>query len=524
MSRNSRRSSAGQPTLRSRRAPSHRRRRTHRSEKRRGRSYAPFSAITSAETSPTPTPQANDVRAVVRVSRPAIAASLLIGAAIALVTIGLALRLRQSFVPQPPSAATGVVAALFALAFGVRAPQRLTYRYAIAAWRRFAQGAAARFDLAPLVGHGPVDGQLCWMVLAVVALAAGIATALMPPTVSLFSHFYAWLHTHFLWSAAPFAVLQLAFALAACLIPCAAMGLAVALLHVLYCPDAEWDIRASAYVAIGASAGCFAIALAESAALPPDSILLAASLPLLLTALIASAMASKRASPSSNGQTSQESMPPVSIDSWPVLLRAGVVAIGGAAAFAMTVWSQLQAAADAGAFFIVAASLASLAIGIIVERAAGRGAARNVGGFGVAYAIAGITIALGALTLLYGRPISTPLAVLLVGCAVAAAGYCLSYGREALMARVALRSAVSALTLARLMFCAGATIWFAAPPANGVLSGPATLIILAVALVALGGVLILHEPNYDPASRRIRLVAVFASIVVLGLLVPLATR
>ena len=41
---------------------------------------------------------------------------------------------------------------------------------------------------------------------------------------------------------------------------------------------------------------------------------------------------------------------------------------------------------------------------------------------------------------------------------------------------------------------------------------PATLVFLTLSLLALGGMLIIHEPSYSPATRRVRLWAVFAFV------------
>jgi len=86
------------------------------------------------------------------------------------------------------------------------------------------------------------------------------------------------------------------------------------------------------------------------------------------------------------------------------------------------------------------------------------------------------------------------------------------------MARVAHRSAVSALMFARLLICAGATAWLTAPLAIRLFGDPAALFMLAISLFALGGILIIQEPNDAVVPRRIRLGAIFASIALLMLL------
>ena len=451
-------------------------------------------------------------------SSPVVGAALLIGVSITLITAGLAVRLHHSLAPQPPAADTMVAAVLFALAVGVRAPQRWTYRYAVAAWRRFAQNARPLLNLSPLMDPSPVDRPLCWTLLAIMALVGGVAAALTPAIVSVLARLYWWLHGHFVWSAAPLAVVHLLVAFVACLVPCAAMGLSIAALHALWRPRKQWDLRAAAYVLFGAASACVILAPTESANLRADPILLAASLPLLIVALIAAATGSSEGSKAPAESSLPGPAPPVSVDCWPALLRASIVGVGGGSVCAMIVWSRQQLAVGANGFMLTAASLAALAIGVMVEHAARRNTVRSIGGFGVACAVAGIAVAFGALTLLRESSISTPPEMFLAAPAIAAIGYCVSYGREVLMARVARRSAVSALMLARLLICAGATVWLTAPPAIRLLGDPAALILLAISFLALGGILIIHEPNYVPVARRIRLAAVFSSIALLMLL------
>ena len=62
-------------------------------------------------------------------------------------------------------------------------------------------------------------------------------------------------------------------------------------------------------------------------------------------------------------------------------------------------------------------------------------------------------------------------------------------------------------------------IWIVAPVAIQILGRRATLMVLALSMLALGGTLIIHEPSYSPRTRRVRLCVVFGSI---GAMIALA--
>ena len=81
-----------------------------------------------------------------------------------------------------------------------------------------------------------------------------------------------------------------------------------------------------------------------------------------------------------------------------------------------------------------------------------------------------------------------------------------------MLSRVAFTSAAGATILARMLVCGALMVWIGVPIAQRLVGGPATLMILALSLLALGGTLIIHEPSQSPRTRRARLCALFALI------------
>ncbi|MEK7755982.1 MAG: hypothetical protein AAB385_02100, partial [Planctomycetota bacterium] len=74
-----------------------------------------------------------------------------------------------------------------------------------------------------------------------------------------------------------------------------------------------------------------------------------------------------------------------------------------------------------------------------------------------------------------------------------------------------------------LLVCAGLTLLVGAPLAVHFFGPTATLIMLAVSFVALGGTLVIHDPAGSPQTRRIRLAALFISMVTMLLISLLPT-
>ena len=95
---------------------------------------------------------------------------------------------------------------------------------------------------------------------------------------------------------------------------------------------------------------------------------------------------------------------------------------------------------------------------------------------------------------------------------MAVIGFAIAYGHQALLGRVASRSSVGATTLAHILATSAIILWVGAPLLVMLLGASTTLTALALGLLALGGTLVIHEPDYIRPSRRLRLGAIFLFI------------
>jgi len=447
----------------------------------------------------------------------------MLGITTGMVVVGLSARFRVVFAETggPPSVVVGAV--LFALAVGVRVPHRFAVSVCTAAWRRFVRKGTTSELAGVLIHHGAADRALYWLVLAVIALAAGVAIAFLPPSVSTVSALYGWMNAHFLWSKVPLILLQAFTAFAAGVIPLAALGLSISCVHHLCCRYAQWEVDATAWILMGVAFGVLLATRAIGSMIAADPFLIAASLPALLVSIAAAFL----------GASGDQSIlrpvepPPAALplwsDRWPTLLRASIVAVGGGSACAAYVWIDHLAQNSDHRGMLPASLLITLAIGLFGGARMNRPGPRTIGGFGAACNVAGVVVAIGAVACSSssGRAGAT---VFLLACAgMVGIGFATAYGRQTLLIRVASRSSAGAVELGRLLVCAGLTLLVGAPLAVHFFGATAALIMLAVSLVALGGTLVIHDPVGSPQTRRIRLATLFISMGTMLLLSLLPT-
>ncbi|MCH7885301.1 MAG: hypothetical protein IIC01_08630 [Planctomycetes bacterium] len=442
---------------------------------------------------------------------PASCAAVLVGWAAGMVVTGLALRLGSAFSQIAPPTEAVIGGAFLALALGVAVPTRLATWVCATAWQRFVSRGKRSEVSAVLLDVGSADRPLYWVVLSVIALGGGIATALLPIHVHFALVGYDWLLAHFVWSEATLDLLHVGIALATGFVPLTMLGLAASCTHHLSCPWGRWETRATGWWLIGGCGGVWTgswLARSESAG---NLVLLAASLPSLLAAVVSVAVSSAR--PGRWAASESESSPlPMWSDRWPRLLRAGIVAVGGGGACGAFVWAGHLAGEQHSQGAAPGAMLLAMAVGVFAACRSRRSGLRSIGGFGVASACAGVIVAVTTVLLAHAPGAGGGLCHAAAWVAVSGIAYATTYGRKTLLDRVASRSTAGAKVLAGLLACAGFTIWLGAPRVARWMGEPATLVLLALSLLALGGMLIIHEPSYSPATRRVRLWAVFASV------------
>ena len=136
----------------------------------------------------------------------------------------------------------------------------------------------------------------------------------------------------------------------------------------------------------------------------------------------------------------------------------------------------------------------------------------------MACAAAGAAVAAGQLGMIHGLVPGGTAAALLACCGLVAIGYAAAAGRGTLMARVAVPSTVDSGLIGLILVAGGATAWIVDPAALTSRGASFALILLGLALQSLGGLLVIHEPADAPERRRLRLGAIGACLIAMGIL------
>jgi hypothetical protein len=440
--------------------------------------------------------------------------SILLGVTTGMVVAGLSLKATAARTSMDTSRALQqemcIAVTLLVLAWGARLPRRFALWISARAWRRFAMRKHPETGV--LLHVNDVDPAFRWIVLSAIALMAGVLIATLPLIISAVSVSYGWMSTRFLWSAVPLAILDvgtLGAMSGPALLP---LGLAVCCAHRISRVDARWDPRVTGSLLLGAGIGVFVVSAISRSGSRPDLLLVAAALPALATALLG-ALRSSSAAHAANLGTNPESVAlPEWCDRWPGLLRATIVALGGGAAAAMYAFAGQAPGGLGTSGAAVAWLLAALGGGVVLGCYVRHDSVRSIGGLGVACAVAGLVLIASSVGGGASRSGQNELRLIPSCASMLSLGLAFAYGWKVLMNRLSGMALAGAALFSRVTVCAALSVWIGFPLARAWLGTSATLLMIALSFLALGGALIIHEPKYSPRTRRARLGTIFASI------------
>lgn len=444
----------------------------------------------------------------------------LFGASTAMVIAGLYGELEATF---GGLAREHILAGAFlALAVGVRVPQRLTMWAFAILWERVIARNRSTNVSNLLVARGSADRPLYWIVLSGIALLAGVTIAVLPGTIALVSAFYAWLQVHFVWSAMPLDMLHVALAFGVGLAPLMTLGLALSCAHHMSCQFGRWDIRATGWQLLGASVGAWCYAESASRHVSARTLLVVASIPALLVALLAAGVFSKYRENHPLNVDDADTLPMRS-DRWPTLLRASIVIVGGCAALCAAIACHLILTTHdlhprIGSV-IVPLALMLLGIGVLLGCRVKPPGTRTLHGFGLCTVTSGGAAVIASLALARVTQGGLTGEMLASGAMLVILGFTTGYGRQLLMASVASRSSEGSKMTARLLIWVALAVGIFVPVAR-VLGVQAELIVVtAMGLLTLGGVMMACDPFGVVWTDRVRSGAIVMSLVVLALMV-----
>jgi len=209
---------------------------------------------------------------------------------------------------------------------------------------------------------------------------------------------------------------------------------------------------------------------------------------------------------------------PIWSDQWPRLLRAVVVAVVVAGGFIAWPLPHVPSGISVQPAWLTAILLLSAGFGMLAEAFFRSARPRSVGAFGMTCVMVGMLNAILMIPVRWGGDVPTPVTVAATCVGVATVGFAAAYGYRALLASVALRASVGAVTLSRMLMAAVLTGWIGVPLIEFLVGNGAIAFAGATGLLAIGGILLIHEPLSPPRVHRVRLGALFGSVVVLFVL------
>ena len=421
--------------------------------------------------------------------------------------------------------ALAVAAILFGVGIGPWLPHRFAMWTARRTWRRKFRADRIWDQFEPLQLEGQIDRAFAWAVVGVIGMVTGAATCatLVVPTGG--GKAYEYLLENFLWTPPTLWLMDLVLAAICVIVPCGLSGL---LLNCLGKLETRHQVCSVHPLSVALStAGIVAFAAANLAdSVRPEVWIAAGGLPFFAVSLSA-ALVTGRIEPAADvAGRAAVNLAPEASDRWmPLLIAAVAVAafVGGAQ---VVVWDRLfrdyfAITTDTWGMF----AAICFSAGMWLVGWSGRKRNYSVGGLGLAFAASGTLAAAGLCTIGLSPSSDDVWARLFVpaaGVAAGATGFAMAYGYSA----VHVRMVHASVSRAPLITASGLGGALGLACASGVLLpevGPlVTGALAAVILMAVGGVLIIHEDGYQASTRRRRLACVFASLIAMIFILPRA--
>jgi hypothetical protein len=447
---------------------------------------------------------------------PASLSGTLIGVAVGLIVTGLCAVMSSGVADRSGAVVCGC---LVALAIGVRLPQELAVRISRVRPRKRRRGRRAITNGGEWSSIDEGDRAFQWMVMSVVALVAGLVTSGLLGYLRIGFWARGVLESRFLWSESGQSVLAVILALGVSAGPLAMLGLSLSCAHRVGGDRARWNPFVSAWFTVGVAVGVLMARVAIDGLSRPGLSLMAAPIPVLLVALSAVRLGSSSAIRGRRRWRESGALPLIR-DHWPTLVRGTCVAAGGCVAWMIVSWWAVAGGHGSSSGFYIPAALASVGLGFFLGTVHRWGAVRSLGGFGVACAAAGLLGGCAMSVALPGEPSRAGPAWFFPLVGVGAGGYATAYGLMVIFNRVAGRSQVGVRVLWRILLVAALIAAFGAPACRLWIGAAGSLALGPIALVAVGGIVILHEPCYSPRTRWLRIAGVFAATCLIVWLIP----
>ncbi len=463
--------------------------------------------------------------------RPEDAAAVLVGAGVGLAAFGFAEQWYRILDPTPLTARLVWGAVFGGLSVGPGLPPALALWIGTRAFRRGATRTALR---ARLTVSQDVDQGTLWTVLAGLALVAGLALLGLPLLVSCGRAAYETLLGRFVWGTATLTALE-ALLIAVTAVPVfALLGWLISCVPIVTRSAERWDPRSGPWILLGAAFGILVPVGIGEAKVPPPVWIVAGAVPFLVVAIVSVQRSQVHAGRLRAGRETDAPAPLDARDPWPSILRAAeaigavtlVVALFGWCR-AVSILARCERGATLGFWGVGLAAVAG-GWGWSCRRDWTR--IGSVGALGAVCVAAGIAMAVPLAVIacvspdIGPRPTHGPWFWLLVATCVSvpafSGGYVTGSAAGAALGRMGNRPTVGSALLSRAALSVSACLYVILWPVLAALGTYALLAAAALTLLALGGVLIIHEPTTGHRPRTRRVAWLFLIVIVMTLILP----
>ncbi|UCG15825.1 MAG: hypothetical protein JSV19_11075 [Phycisphaerales bacterium] len=461
--------------------------------------------------------------------------ALLAGVGIQWSALGFSEQLYRVLDPTPLTGRLVWGAVFASLAVGLALPPTVALWIGRQGWRR---RGSSRWSTAWSPPGDDIDLSLFWTVLAGLALLTGVLVAAGPMVVLALQHIYESLLHRFVWVSASLTAVEGVLVFAGALVLFAPAGWVMSCVHSLADPTGRWSVRPLGWALVGCAVSGLALVALRAWFPPPVMMMVLGGMPFLVVAIVAVRRSHVHDMDRELPGAGPAAPPPDERDPWPAVLRAAVVGAAAAGVAAAVWWSRafsILGGLDSGGTLtvFVVAGLA-FGVGVLAACRPGRGRIESIGGFGTLCATGGVVLGAALVwAALFPRCAGFDAAggtvfwvtvSACVGIPSVVIGYAVAYGHQSVLRRVGSKAVAGASMLSLSLAGVSAAFLFVLAPTVVALGTYASIAAAALTLVALGGVLVIHEPTYPRGVRHVRVAAVFAAVGVLAVALPAPAR
>ena len=390
----------------------------------------------------------------------------------------------------------------------------------------------------PTGSQSGVDRDLLWTITGISCLVAGLGALLLPVILNWCTGVLDYGLSGFIWRNNPLTVFEMLILLLAALVPFSLIGFLIRCVHQLGCPSGRWNFGVLGWVLAGTAFGFLITALLVR--FPSNGLLVMrfGAVPLLVAAMVSVWTAVPGVKHRRSGGEEMLLNEPEIGERWPVVLRMAVFVCVCATVADALLWvyvvGTLRGTSSGFSDTLLAGGgmLWAGSIGIWIASKRMLLVRHRIGSLGTHCVISGVLLAAGVAVFNIVVRSSCPTFrdtpgfwLLWAICAFVpfvAVTHAVGYGGIAVLRRSAYFADTGSAVLRMMLVAVGISFLFVALCLIELLGSYATLVAAALALLATGGILVIHEPSYVSGPSRAGTALVFTAVLAMTWFMPQA--